>query len=89
MFVDGMASTNGIESVWAVLKRMFYGTYHQFSRKHLQRYVDECTFRLNQGNCKIHVLDRMNSSIIGGFIQIFNIFLIRTFNKIHIRCYRN
>lgn len=67
VFVDGMASTNGIESVWAVLKRMFYGTYHQFSRKHLQRYVDECTFRLNQGNCKIHVLDRMNSIINGGF----------------------
>ncbi len=67
VFVDGMASTNGIESVWAVLKRMFYGTYHQFSRKHLQRYVDECTFRLNQGRCKIHVLDRMNSIIYGGF----------------------
>ena len=67
VFVDGMASTNGIESVWAVLKRMFYGTYHQFSKKHLQRYVDECTFRLNQGNCKIHVLDRMNSIITGGF----------------------
>ena len=67
VFVDGMASTNSIESVWAVLKRMFYGTYHQFSKKHLQRYVDECTFRLNQGNCKIHVLERMNSIITGGF----------------------
>ena len=66
-FVDGMASTNGIESVWAVLKRMFYGTYHQFPKQHLQRYVDECTFRLNQGNCKIHVLDRMDSIINGGF----------------------
>lgn len=67
VFVDGMASTNGIESVWAVLKRMFYGTYHQFSKKHLQRYVDECTFRLNQGSCNVHVWDRMNSIITGGF----------------------
>ncbi len=67
VFVDGMASTNGIESVWAVLKRMFYGTYHQFSKKHLQQYVDECTFRLNQGNCKIHVMERMNSIINSGF----------------------
>jgi hypothetical protein len=41
--VDGMAHTNGIESVWAVLKRGFYGVYHQFSEKHLQRYVDEVT----------------------------------------------
>ena len=40
-YVDGMAHTNGIESVWAVLKRGFYGIYHSFSTKHLQRYVDE------------------------------------------------
>ena len=59
VFVDGMASTNGIESVWSVLKRMFYGTYHQFSKKHLQRHVDECTFRLNDGRCKNHVWNRM------------------------------
>jgi len=42
------ASTNGIESVWAVLKRGFYGIYHSFSTKHLQRYLDECAFRLNE-----------------------------------------
>ena len=62
-FVDGMAHTNGIESVWALLKRGFYGTYHQFSRKHLQRYVDEFSFRLNEGNCKNHTLDRIDSFI--------------------------
>ena len=67
VFVDGMASTNGIESVWSILKRMFYGTYHQFLKKHLQRYVDECTFRLNQGNCKTSVWDRMNSLLSGCF----------------------
>ncbi|NDV20264.1 hypothetical protein GO013_12675 [Pseudodesulfovibrio sp. JC047] len=35
VYVDGMAHTNGIESVWAVLKRGFYGIYHSFSVKHL------------------------------------------------------
>lgn len=60
-YVDGMASTNGIESVWAVLKRGYYGTYHQFSTKHLQRYVDEFTFRLNDGNCQIDTMDRIKS----------------------------
>ena len=60
-FVNGMAHTNGIESVWAVLKRGFYGTYHSFSGKYLQRYVDEFTFRLNEGNVKIHILDRIDS----------------------------
>ena len=62
-FVDGMAHTNGIESVWAVLKRGFYGVYHSFSEKHLQRYVDEFAFRLNGGNCKVHTLDRISAML--------------------------
>lgn len=59
-FVDGMANTNAIESVWAVLKRGFYGIYHWFSNKHLQRYIDEFTFRLNEGKCKNHTCQRIN-----------------------------
>ena len=34
-FVNDMASTNGIESVWAVLKRGFDGTFHHFGKKHI------------------------------------------------------
>jgi len=34
-YVDGIAHTNGVESIWAVLKRGFYGIYHWFSAKHL------------------------------------------------------
>lgn len=60
-FVNGMAHTNGIESVWALLKRGFYGTYHQFSRKHTQRYVDEVAFRLNEGNCKVQTMNRIDA----------------------------
>lgn len=44
---------------WAVLKRGFYGVYHSFSEKHTQRYVDEFCFRLNEGNVKVHTLDRI------------------------------
>jgi len=60
-YVNGMAYTNGIESVWALLKRGYHGIYHHFSVKHMQRYVDEFTFRLNEGNCKIHTMTRIDS----------------------------
>ncbi len=46
-FMDGDITTNGIESVWAVLKRGFKGTYHHWSKKHMRRYVNEFVFRLN------------------------------------------
>jgi transposase-like protein len=59
---DGV-STNGIESVWAVLKRGLTGVYHHASEKHLRRYVDEFTFRLNDGNVKRHTLKRLDSLI--------------------------
>jgi len=60
-YVDGMAHTNSIESVWAVLKRGFYGIYHSFSRKHMQLYLNEVCFRLNSGNVKVRTLDRIDS----------------------------
>ncbi|MBP8277250.1 MAG: IS1595 family transposase [Propionivibrio sp.] len=62
-FVDGMAHTNGIESVWAVLKRGFYGTFHHFSEKYTQRYVDEFAYRLNEGNVRVHTMDRIDALI--------------------------
>ncbi|MDE2929255.1 MAG: IS1595 family transposase [Acidobacteriota bacterium] len=46
-YVRGDCHTNGIESLWATFKRAYKGTYHWMSLKHLQRYVDECTGRLN------------------------------------------
>lgn len=50
---------NGQESVWALLKRSIHGTWHHVSRKHLGRYVDEATFRLNEGNVKVHTITRL------------------------------
>jgi transposase-like protein len=61
---DGV-TTNGIESVWAVLKRGLHGVYHHASPKHLGRYVDEFTFRLNDGDVKRHTLDRLKSLVKG------------------------
>lgn len=60
-YVKGMAHTNGIESVWAVLKRSLMGTYHHVSVKHLHRYLHEATFRLNDGHVKYFLMDRIAS----------------------------
>lgn len=62
-YVDGIITTNGIESVWALLKRGYYGVYHRFSVKHMQRYVDEFAYRLNEGNCKGHTMDRIDALV--------------------------
>jgi transposase-like protein len=64
-YVDGIAHTNGVESVWAVLKRGFYGIYHSFSAKHLPLYLSEFTFRLNEGNVFIDMIDRLRSLVRG------------------------
>jgi transposase-like protein len=61
---DGV-TTNSIEAVWAVLRRGIYGTFHHVSEKHLGRYVNEFTFRLNEGNVERHTLQRLESFVDG------------------------
>jgi transposase-like protein len=56
-------TTNGVESVFAVLKRGLHGVYHHASPKHMGRYVDEFTFRLNDANVRRHTWDRLDSLV--------------------------
>lgn len=44
-YVDGDVHTNTIEGFWSQFKRSVHGTYHSVSRKHLQLYLDEFSFR--------------------------------------------
>ena len=60
-YVKNCAHTNGIESVWAVLRRSLLGVHHWVSTKHLSRYLNESTFRLHEGNCRIDTIDRMRA----------------------------
>ncbi len=60
-YVNGMAHTNGIESVWAVLKRGYNGVYHHWSKKHCQKYVNEFSFRLNEGNVEVDTQGRLDA----------------------------
>ncbi len=46
-YVRGDVHTNGIESLWSMLKRGYVGTYHQMSAKHVHRYVREFAGRQN------------------------------------------
>lgn len=44
---DTLNHTNGIENFWNYIKRMIVGVYHNVSKKHLQKYANEATFRFN------------------------------------------
>ena len=46
-YVNEQIHTNGMESFWSMLKRGIVGVYHQVSKKHLQRYVNEFIGRHN------------------------------------------
>lgn len=52
-YVKGMASTNGVESFWALLKRAYMGTFHKISAKHLHRYISEFSTRQNMLGMKM------------------------------------
>lgn len=48
IYVNGGAYTNTIEAFWSnYCKRSINGTYSWISRKHMQRYFDEFSFRYN------------------------------------------
>jgi transposase-like protein len=56
-------SSDNTGSFYAVLKRGLYGIYHRPSAKHMPRYMNEVTFRLNEGNVKRHTLERLDSFV--------------------------
>ena len=62
-YVNGMASTNGMESFWAGLKRGYQGVYHWFSTKHLHRYVSEFEGRHNDR--PLDTIDQMSAIVAG------------------------
>src|SRR5579859_6919892 len=48
VYVRGNVHTNTIESAFSLLKRGIVGNFHKVSIKHLQRYLNEFTFRFNR-----------------------------------------
>lgn len=62
-YVRGQAHVNGVESFWASLRRGYQGTYHHFSTKHLQRYVNEFAGRHNTR--PLDTEDQMRRIVVG------------------------
>ena len=55
-YVDGDKHTNSIESVWAIVKRAWKGTYHWWSKKYMDLYIAEFEYRFNSNaNGKDHL----------------------------------
>ena len=62
-YVRGDIHTNGIESLWSMLKRGYIGTYHKMSPKHLHLYLKEFTGRQNVR--ELGTLEQMKRVVLG------------------------
>lgn len=62
-YVRGNVHTNSIENFWSLLKRTIKGTYISVAPEHLQKYIEEQSFRYNEreGNDKDRFLEALNS----------------------------
>ena len=59
VYVHGDIHTNSVEGFWSLIKRGIGGVYHSVSKKYLQTYLDEYSWRYNrrdQGNLLFKVL---------------------------------
>lgn len=69
-YVDGDCYTNTLEGFWRQLKDSLRAKYHlRIKPKHLQRYVDEVTFRYNTRNMSLDGKLNTFFNTIGGHIR--------------------
>ncbi len=65
-YVNGRVHVNGIENFWSLLKRTLGGTYVSVEPFHLERYLDEQTFRFNERKATpAQRFRKVASSIVG------------------------
>lgn len=62
-YVTDQAHTNTLEGFWSQLKRSISGTYHCVSKKYLQDYVNEFSWRYNHRKSETHLFDLMVQSV--------------------------
>lgn len=64
VYVRGDIHTNTIEGFWSQMKRSINGTYHSVSRKHLQTYVDEFSYRYNHRDSQAPVFHLLLGQLV-------------------------
>ena len=52
-YVIGSTHTQTIEGFWSLVKRGIGGVYHSVSKKYLQSYLDEYSYRYNRRNSEV------------------------------------
>ena len=62
-YVRGDVHINGMEPVWALIRLGYNGTYHRIEDKHLHRYINEFTGRLNMR--ALSTVDKMRKMVRG------------------------
>lgn len=62
-YVVGDIYTQNVENLWSILKRGIYGVYRVVSKKYLQAYIDEYSWRYNNRNYQDKMFDRLLNEI--------------------------
>ena len=62
-YVNGIHHTNSIEGFWSHLKRGIRSTHTSVSKQHLQKYVDEFSFRFNNRHAPADMFARMLAQV--------------------------
>lgn len=76
----GDKHTNTIEGFWSLFKRQYVGTNHYMAPQHLQRYMDEMTYRYN--NRKISDCLRFEQAILRSETQRIKYVDLTAFNRL-------
>ena len=68
-WVIGDVHTNGIEGVWSLFKRSIVGAFHKISVKHLDAYLQEQEFRMNNRDNQHAFRDVMKRILARGALR--------------------
>ncbi|MCL5784367.1 MAG: IS1595 family transposase [Patescibacteria group bacterium] len=62
-YVVGDIYTQNVENLWSILKRGIYGVYRVVSKKYLQAYIDEYSWRYNNRKYQDKMFEKLLSEI--------------------------